>query len=308
MASNGLVMEIFHNMRRSWDEPLLVKPWEDQWIPLWLSRLPRCGFSKWPINANHLLVLGSKSSQQKSQVSHYMILLFVLLIFCTLWWTNILPWKITMFNGKIHYKCWAIFNSKLLVHQRVKVPNFSLFHPYFPKKSWHHMAPCSSSPGGGPQWTKQVHVWHAPRDRSSSHPATAGAKRRGGFGWFGFEHLKNNGKKPMIFLMFIKLCRIYIEYYVQVGWRERERERERVRERERENGNGNGNENERRRICRSTKLNMCFFLFLFFFGVGGAESVGRPRKVVQILHTYKIFPGDVNENRLCMYMDAIWCH
>ena len=21
----------------------------------------------------------------------------------TLWWTNILPWKITMFNGKIHY-------------------------------------------------------------------------------------------------------------------------------------------------------------------------------------------------------------
>ena len=22
----------------------------------------------------------------------------------TLWWTNILPWKITIFNGKIHYK------------------------------------------------------------------------------------------------------------------------------------------------------------------------------------------------------------
>ena len=27
----------------------------------------------------------------------------------TLWWTNILLWKITIFNGKTHYK-WAIFN------------------------------------------------------------------------------------------------------------------------------------------------------------------------------------------------------
>ena len=36
-----------------------------------------------------------------------------------LWWTNILPWKITMFNGKIHYK-WTIFNSYLYVHQTVK--------------------------------------------------------------------------------------------------------------------------------------------------------------------------------------------
>ena len=37
----------------------------------------------------------------------------------TLWWTNILPWKITIFNGKIHYFYgqMAIFHSKLLVHQ-----------------------------------------------------------------------------------------------------------------------------------------------------------------------------------------------
>ena len=44
---------------------------------------------------------------------------------------------------------------------------------------------------------------------------------------------------------------------------------------------------------------------MFFPFFGGAESVGRARKVVQILQTYKIFPGDVNENRLCMYIDAI---
>ena len=30
--------------------------------------------------------------------------------FINLWWTNILPWKITIFNGKIHYFDWAIFN------------------------------------------------------------------------------------------------------------------------------------------------------------------------------------------------------
>ena len=36
---------------------------------------------------------------------------------CTLWWTNILPWKITIFNGKIHYK-WP-FSIAMLVHQRV---------------------------------------------------------------------------------------------------------------------------------------------------------------------------------------------
>ena len=33
------------------------------------------------------------------------------------WWTNILPWKITIFNGKIHYK-WP-FSIAMLVHQRV---------------------------------------------------------------------------------------------------------------------------------------------------------------------------------------------
>ena len=36
----------------------------------------------------------------------------------TLWWTNILPWKITIFNGKIHYKWW--FSIAMLVHQRVR--------------------------------------------------------------------------------------------------------------------------------------------------------------------------------------------
>ena len=36
---------------------------------------------------------------------------------CTLWWTNILLWKITIFNGKIHYK-WP-FSIAMLVHQRV---------------------------------------------------------------------------------------------------------------------------------------------------------------------------------------------
>ena len=37
----------------------------------------------------------------------------------TLWWTNILLWKITIFNGKIHYFDWAIFHCFLYVHQRV---------------------------------------------------------------------------------------------------------------------------------------------------------------------------------------------
>ena len=35
------------------------------------------------------------------------------------WWTNSLPWKITIFNGKIHYFDWAIFNSYVNVYQRV---------------------------------------------------------------------------------------------------------------------------------------------------------------------------------------------
>ena len=33
------------------------------------------------------------------------------------WWTNMLLWKITIFNGKIHYK-WP-FSIAMLVHQRV---------------------------------------------------------------------------------------------------------------------------------------------------------------------------------------------
>ena len=37
----------------------------------------------------------------------------------TLWWTNILQWKITIFDGKIHYK-WP-FSIAMLVHQRVNI-------------------------------------------------------------------------------------------------------------------------------------------------------------------------------------------
>ena len=37
----------------------------------------------------------------------------------TLWWTNIAMERSTIFNGKIHYFDWAIFNSFLYVHQRV---------------------------------------------------------------------------------------------------------------------------------------------------------------------------------------------
>jgi hypothetical protein len=47
-ASNGLVFDIFHNMRRSWDEALLVNPEKTSGSP--------CGFrdflaavAKWPI-------------------------------------------------------------------------------------------------------------------------------------------------------------------------------------------------------------------------------------------------------------------
>ena len=43
----------------------------------------------------------------------------------TLWWTNILPWKITIFNGKIHYK-WP-FSIAMLVHQRVRFRRFRRF-------------------------------------------------------------------------------------------------------------------------------------------------------------------------------------
>ena len=46
--------------------------------------------------------------------------------------------KITMFNGKIHYFDWAIFNSKLLVYQRVNIPWFSLAfnHPCDARFRW----------------------------------------------------------------------------------------------------------------------------------------------------------------------------
>ena len=41
----------------------------------------------------------------------------------TLWWTNILLWKITMFNGKIHY-FYGPFSIAMLVHQRVQTSSF----------------------------------------------------------------------------------------------------------------------------------------------------------------------------------------
>ena len=54
----------------------------------------------------------------------------------TLWWTNILPWKITIFYGKIHYK-WP-FSIAMLVHQRV-CPNCKVSFPSNP------MAICQAS-------------------------------------------------------------------------------------------------------------------------------------------------------------------
>ena len=39
----------------------------------------------------------------------------------TLWWTYKKQWKITIFDGKIHYFDWAIFHSFFLVHERVAI-------------------------------------------------------------------------------------------------------------------------------------------------------------------------------------------
>ena len=61
----------------------------------------------------------------------------------TLWWTNILPWKITIFNGKIHYSM-AIFNSFLYVHQRV-APFLGTLRAWFSQLfplSWVHGQGC----------------------------------------------------------------------------------------------------------------------------------------------------------------------
>ena len=46
-------------------------------------------------------------------------------IYGTLWWTNILPWKITIFHGKIHYK-WP-FSIAMLVHQRVYLKHLNIW-------------------------------------------------------------------------------------------------------------------------------------------------------------------------------------
>ena len=48
----------------------------------------------------------------------YMIT-YIYIDVCTLWWTNIAMERPTIFHGKILCFDWAIFHSKLLVHQRV---------------------------------------------------------------------------------------------------------------------------------------------------------------------------------------------
>ena len=54
----------------------------------------------------------------------------------TLWWTNSLQWKITILNGKIHYK-WP-FSIAMLVHQRVNDvdPFLAVNHPMCGSQIW----------------------------------------------------------------------------------------------------------------------------------------------------------------------------
>ena len=56
----------------------------------------------------------------------------------TLWWTNILPWKITMFNGKIHYK-WYIWPIEIVDFPINSMVDLS-------------MAKCKRSPEGTAWW------------------------------------------------------------------------------------------------------------------------------------------------------------
>ena len=91
----------------------------------------------------------------------------------------------------------------------------------------------------------------------------------------------------------IRAVSTLMKYYVQLRWRERERESEREREWEWE--------------WEWEKKNMSINKikwYMFFPSFGGAESVGRPRKVVQILQTYKIFPGCQWEQAVHVYR----CH
>ena len=59
------------------------------------------------------------------------------------WWTNILLWNITIFNGKIHYK-WP-FSIAMLVHQRVigffPIAMFD-YRRVHEVAYWHNDAPC----------------------------------------------------------------------------------------------------------------------------------------------------------------------
>ena len=57
----------------------------------------------------------------------------------TLWWTNILPWKITIFNGKIHYKwpfsiafCWFTRGQQCCITHRIEKR-----WPERTRRAWH---------------------------------------------------------------------------------------------------------------------------------------------------------------------------
>ena len=82
---------------------------------------------------NHVIFWGVKSLHPLSSPSHYQAARVArkqagspgrwditgIDIPVTLWWTYKKQWKITIFNGKIHYK-WS-FSIAMLVHQRVQI-------------------------------------------------------------------------------------------------------------------------------------------------------------------------------------------
>ena len=72
---------------------------------------------------HHKVFNGGYSKSLKSTTYVYMYIINISYIInyrsaYTLWWTNILPWKITMFNGKTTY-FYGHFQIAMLVHQRV---------------------------------------------------------------------------------------------------------------------------------------------------------------------------------------------
>ena len=82
----------------------------------------------------------------------------------TLWWTNSLLWKITIFNGKIHYK-WP-FSIAMLVHQRVYPINIPLNHYKIPLNHYKSHIWSAQWWGRDPPhpWTpRKPHFGNAPR-------------------------------------------------------------------------------------------------------------------------------------------------